>query len=152
MLSKFDVLPGTTDTGIDTDALSGWITRLRDLAATAHRGLIADQYIGHILAHSKPGSDGIWPSIPVRKQIEALRADSVERGIIIERFNMRGVHFRAAYGGGDDERAFAKQYYDYAASMNEWPRTQALLRSIARNWEADAGREDEQAEQRKRRS
>jgi hypothetical protein len=149
MLSKFDLLPGTSNAGIDTPALSAWIARLRDLAAAGRRSAITDQYIGHILAHSVRGNDGLWPSVPVREQIEALRSEHLERGICNERFNMRGPHFRAIYAGGDDERALAKQYYDYAADMTAWPRTQALLRSIARNWETDAARQDEWAEQRK---
>jgi hypothetical protein len=152
ILSKFDYFPGTTGTGIDTAALSSWISRLRDLATAGRRSAITDQYIGHILARSKMGDDGAWPSITVRDQIEALRSENVERGIAIERFNMRGAHFRAMYAGGDDERASAKQYNDYAATMTAWPRTQALLRSIARNWEVNAARQDEWAEQRKARS
>jgi hypothetical protein len=151
MLSKFDLLPGASNEGIDSTALSRWITRLRELAVAGHRSAITDQYIGHILAHSKVGEDGLWPSIPVRDQIEVLRSDNVEQGIRIERFNMRGPHFRAVYGGGDDERALASQYFGYAAAMTTWPRTQALLRSVAKNWEADAARQDEWAEQRKAR-
>ena len=149
MLSKFDLLPGASDTGVDTAALRSWIARLRELAVANHRSAITDQYIGHILAHSAPDKDGIWRGIAVREQIEALRSDHLEQGIRIERFNMRGVHFHARYGGGDEERSLATQYYDYAAAMTAWPRTQALLRSIAGNWEADAARQDEWSEQRK---
>jgi len=48
LLSKFDLLPGTSDTGIDTAALRSWIVRLRELAVAGHRCAITDQYIGHI--------------------------------------------------------------------------------------------------------
>ena len=68
---------------------------------------------------------------------------------MIERFNMRGAHFRSLYGGGEVERGFAAQFYGYAEKMAKWPRTHEMLLAIARNWEADARREDEWAEQRK---
>ena len=151
ILSKFALVPGANTEGIDTAALSRWIGRLRELAVAGHRGAISDEYIGHILAHSAPGNDGVWPSVPVRAQIESLRSDHLEQGIRIERFNMRGVHSRAVYAGGDEERALAKQYSDFAAVMTEWPRTQGLLFSISRDWEADAAWQDERAEQRKMR-
>ena len=67
---------------------------------------------------------------------------------MMERFNMRGAHFRSLYGGGEEERGFAAPFHGYSDKMAKWPRTQEMLRAIAKNWEADARREDEWAEQR----
>jgi len=152
ILSKFSHLPGMTPEGINPAVLSSWIARVRELAKKGRRADIADQYIGHILAYAPSDAHGVWPIDAVRDQIESLDSDEVEQGIRIERFNMRGAHTRAVYAGGDQERALARQYYDYAQTMDAWPRTQVLLRSIAKNWEADAMRQDEWAEQRKAKS
>ena len=48
----------------------------------------------------------------VRDEIERLSSSDAERAIQIERFNMRGVHSRGIYQGGDEERDFAKTAYD----------------------------------------
>jgi hypothetical protein len=149
LLSNFHLIPGQTTTGIDEAGLARWIDEVRKLATDGKRLSIADQYIGHILAHSPDGADEAWPAEAIRAQLERVRSDEMERGLMIERFNMRGPHFRSLYGGGDDERGFAAQFNGYANKMDKWPRTQEMLRAIARNWEADARREDERAEQRK---
>lgn len=149
LLSKFHLVPGQTAAGIDEAALTRWVDEVRKLAMEGKRLLLADQYIGHILAHSPNGSDDAWPAEAVRFQLERLRSDELERGLMMERFNMRGPHFRSLYGGGDEERGFAAQFKRYADKMAKWPRTQEMLRAIAKNWEADGRREDEWAEQRK---
>jgi hypothetical protein len=152
LLSEFDQIPGNSENGICVEKLTHWIDRVRELAVQNHRVAISDQYIGHVLAHAAIDKDGAWPAVAVRDEIERLRSEQLERGIAMERFNMRGVHYRSITGGGDQERALAKQYSDYAAAMSNWPRTQRLLRAIAGDWKRDAVREDEWAEQRKSRA
>ena len=149
ILSKFHSIPGMTDKGVDENALSAWIDRVLHLAKEGRRVAVAENYIGRLLAHSPNGNDEAWPAEAVRVQLERLRSDEAERGMIMEKFNMRGAHFRSLYGGGDEERGFAAQYNGYADKMAKWPRTQEMLRAMAKNWEADARREDEWAEQRK---
>jgi len=149
ILSKFHLIPGQHDSGIDEAVLTTWIDRVRQLAVDGKRVALTDQYIGHILAHSPMGADGAWPAEAIRVQIERVRSEEMERGLMIERFNMRGAHYRSLYGGGEEERGFAQQYRGYADKMANWPRTQELLKAIAENWDADARREDEWAEQRK---
>jgi hypothetical protein len=149
ILSNFHTIPGQRSDGIDEGVLTAWIDQVRQLAINAKRLAITDQYIGHILAHSPFGADGAWPAEAIRGQLERVRSEELERGLMIEKFNMRGVHFRDPNGGGSEERTFAAQYRDYADKTARWPRTQGMLRKIANNWEADARREDEWAEQRK---
>ena len=149
ILSNFHTIPGQGPAGIDEGVLTSWIDQVRQLAVEAQRVAITNQYVGHILAHSPHGADGVWPAEAIRVQIERLRSQELENGLMIEKYNMRGAHFRDPNGGGAEERAFAAQYRDYANKTGRWPRTQAMLRAIADNWEADARREDEWAEQRK---
>ena len=73
----------------------------------------------------------------------------MERGLMMERFNMRGAHFRSLYGGGEEERGFAAQFNGYAEKMAKWPRTQEMLRAIAKNWEGGGRRGGEWAESRR---
>jgi hypothetical protein len=152
LLSKFTQLPGQNGDEMEVGVLSRWIDRVRELGAETGRVEITDQYLGHVLAHAVRDVDGNWPHRAVREQIERLRSSELERGIQIERFNMRGPHWRALYDGGKQERALAAEYYRSADLMAPWPRTAALLKAIARNWEVDGEREDVRANQRKLRS
>lgn len=149
ILSKAHCIPGRNDEGIDETVLAHWIDQVRQLALEGKRLALVDQYIGHILAYAPVGADGAWPAEAVRAQLERVRSNEIERGIMIERFNMRGAHVRSLYGGGDEERRFAAEFTGYADQMGRWPRTQEMLKAIAENWEADARRQDEWAEQRK---
>ena len=94
----------------------------------------------------------MWPPEPVRDQIERLASDRIERAIQIERFNMRGSHFRGVYEGGDQERDLAKTNFDAAAVAAAWPRTGALLRAFARKWVEEATRGDVEAARRRLKS
>jgi hypothetical protein len=148
LLRSFATIPGGAGDQIDIGALTTWVHEVRRLAAEADRAQIADQYIGHLLAHSpNDPTDHAWPHSVVRKVIESLRSDDVERGIMIERFNMRGVVSKAVFEGGEQERALADQARAWAKSAASQPRTTAMLRKIAENWEEYAKAEDVRAEQ-----
>ena len=70
----------------------------------------------------------------------------LERGLQIERYNMRGVYRKALYEGGQQERELAEHYRDWARKMpGSHVRTRALLHAIAEHWEADATHADEEA-------
>ena len=96
--------------------------------------------------------DRSWPHRIVRDQIERLSSDEIEHAIQIERFNMRGVHGRGLFEGGDQERAFAKASFDAAQLSAAWPRTSALLRTIGKMWEENAKHADLDAAQRRLKS
>jgi len=124
---------------------------VRGRAAEKDRAVIADQKVGQILAHStEDPEDGGWPQQVVRNVIERMASHQIERGLMLERFNMRGVYSKALYEGGDQERALASQYRDWARlSHSRWPRMARVLESIAEQWEEHGRREDERAEQQK---
>lgn len=152
VLSHFSLLPGLGPEGIDRAALTTWIDEVRRLGVETDLADVTDSYIGRVLAHAEAGADKVWPPEPVREQIERLSSAEIERSIQMERFNMRGAHFRGVYEGGSEERDFAKTSYEAAAALSAWPKTAELLRSIGRMWEADAKREDIEAAQRRLRS
>lgn len=92
--------------------------------------------------------DQAWPHEAVRNVIEALASTEVERGISIERVNMRGVYSKMPDEGGDQEPALASQSREWAAKTFASVRTSALLLFIAIGWEAEAERADVAAAQR----
>jgi hypothetical protein len=152
LLSHFSHLPGQGPEGIDGATLTAWIDEVRRLGVETDRAEITDSYVGRVLAHAPPDAAGVWPPQAVGAEIERLASDRIERAIQMERFNMRGAHFRGVYDGGDPERALAKPYYEAAAVIAAWPRTAALLRAIGKMWDQEGKREDIEAAQRRLKS
>lgn len=150
LLEGMEQIPGRRgESQIDEEVLLRWINAVREKAVEVDRAALADQKIGQILAHaSEDHEDGGWPHRVVRNVIEWLMAEHIDRGLMIERYNMRGVFTKSLYEGGAQERDLASQYRGWAdISRSQWPRMAGVLETIAQDWENQARREDMKAEQ-----
>jgi hypothetical protein len=147
LLSEFKTVPGVSDGKFDVEKLTVWIMEVRRIATENDRPTMADEYVGKVLTHTPPDSDGMWPDQRVAALIEKLGSDKIEQGISIERFNMRGMTVRGPYEGGDQERGLVTQIRGWANARKSFPRTFSLLTHIAESWESEAEREDERARQ-----
>jgi hypothetical protein len=148
LLTSIRLIPGQRDDDVDEQALLAWCTEVRRIAVEVDRENITDQRLGALLAHAPSSkNDNAWPHESVRSAIEKLASDEVERGLSIERFNMRGVYGKAIGEGGDQERALAAQYREWANAMPGWPRAAAMLMQISESWLRDAERADLSAQQ-----
>lgn len=137
-------VPGDKKGVIDGEALDAWVNGMIDEGQKAKLTKIVPMYIGRVLAHAET-PDGIWPPVAVARTIERLNSDDVESSIAIERANMRGVYMKDMFEGGAQERDLAKQYRDWSKAHAAHPRVKNMLASIAKQWEADAKRADEEA-------
>jgi hypothetical protein len=148
LLQSIKTVPGFLPEGPDVDYLRSWVSQVRMLAKEKDREVITDQQIGQILAYAPADNeDGAWPTRRVRDVIEELAAGEIEKGIAICRFNQRGGFSKALYDGGQQERALAQQYRTWAEVVaRNWPRTSALLRLVAEDWDYHAQRADSEAE------
>ena len=149
LLDEWKIVPGSTDRmgAVDSEGLAAWVEVARNLARDAGRGEIADIQIGKVLAHARGDDDETWPTRPVRDLIERLASPELEDGFGIEIYNSRGPTSRAPLAGGEQERTLVKRYDDLSARVRDgWPRTAAVLSSIARGYEREARRHDEEAE------
>ena len=147
LLSECHTVPALKNGDIDIAELNRWIGRVRELAAMHDRTVIANEYIGHILAYAPPDKDGGWPHRAVREAIEGLASSDVERGIKVERFNMRGTTVRGSFEGGAQERVLAATVRSWSKITTNWPRTSKLLEEMAQDWEYHAAQEDLRAKQ-----
>lgn len=147
LLKAFHAVPGTNSDGlIDGAVLKDWVVKARTLASARDRTDIVDECIGQLLAHSQPAPEsGVWPQPAVASLLDEIASDALDHGMEIERFNMRGVHWRGIGEGGDQERALAATYRGWAGQTSS-PRTTEMLERIARGWDADACRADVRAE------
>lgn len=148
LLSSFHRVPGCDGSDVNFPELVTWTNEVRRLAAEADRAQIADQYIGHVLAHGpNDPSDQAWPHRAIRDLIELIASDDLEIGMRTERFNMRGAWTKAVYEGGGQERALADQARTWAKASVAHPRTSAMLNTIAAVWESSAEEADVRARQ-----
>lgn len=140
-------LPGLHDDGsVDAEHLTRWVRDARYELSEADRADIGDQEVGRVLAASPTGADGVWPAEPVRDLIESIGSREMELGFTVGVANDRGITSRGVFDGGQQERALASRYLEWAqATRSHWRRTSGLLRQLAEQYEADARREDAEA-------
>jgi hypothetical protein len=123
--------------------LEGWLKYVRDRARNLGRKEVADINIGCLLASEPAGNDGIWPGALARDAIERLKSDKVAEGAYVARINSRGAFWRG--NGGAEERRMAAEFRNWAAALQySHPFVSSrLLEVLAKSYENDAKRVDE---------
>ena len=144
VLQSWKLIPGLTlDATIDQMQLETWMERARSQCTAYHRVSGADLEIGRILSYSPSDSDGMWPHIAIRNLLENLNNKVIEKSIENRICYNRGVTVRSLGEGGQQEEDLANKYIRWSVAMNiKWPRTAALLRSIAETFSGMAKNQD----------
>jgi hypothetical protein len=148
LLDEWAVPPGLQDDGhVDSASLSQWVSRALPLLREAERLTVGELAIGSVLARApKDPGDG-WPGRAIRDLFQELRSEKLESGFGMAVLNSRGPTSRSLEDGGEQERALVAKYRSDAEQWEDvWPRTAALLRSLAEFYERDARGEDNAAE------
>ena len=150
LLQNAKRIPGTQEDGmIDSQELKDWIVEVLTLAKNFGRLVVCEHAIGHLLAKSKLGADGIWPSEPIREVLEEIGTKEIAVGMSIGLYNSRGAHWRAP--GGDQERELAAMYRGWSKTLAvNSSFTSRLLEEIAKTYDHDAEWHDTDANIRKR--
>jgi hypothetical protein len=79
--------------------------------------------------------------------IDNVNSEELNRGLITQVNNNRGVTSRGLLDGGAQERELADQYKQHAGAIRDlWPVTASVLDRIANGYLSDARREDLGAE------
>jgi hypothetical protein len=148
LLDTWDVIPGSTEDGIDSARLMAWVQEARVLAEGARRTAIADLELGEMLGRGAKGTP--WPPPAVCEVLEEINSDEIRRGFVLGVENRRGFTSRGLEDGGKQERGLAETYRAHAtALLDQWPHAAAVVNEIADDYERRARREDERAELRK---
>jgi len=144
VLDSWYLMPGIkTDGTLDEQELSDWVEVARKQCAETKHELGCYGRIGFMLAHAPTDPDGVWPHVAVRNLIERLNNETIDRCIRTEIYNSRGVVSRGLNDGGVQERGLAEKYKKMSdTTKTKWPRTSAILRSIAKSYENEAKRVD----------
>lgn len=129
---------------VDPSVLREWVLQARKLAQDAGRLRVCDSQIGQILSYTPPSPDGSWPCVEVRNLIEEIQSPQLENGFRVGKYNQRGVICRGK--GGKQEWDLVKHYRELAEKVrNIWPRTAGILDGLAKGYENEARKWDEQA-------
>jgi hypothetical protein len=148
LLHRWTVVPGSNpESGeINEHALIEWVDSARELLAEADRLDVGEAHIGQVFAHAKT-SEGAWPPLAVRNFLDSRSTDVINRNFVVGISNKRGVTSRGMTEGGDQERALATKYDNFATQItDEWPKTARLLRRVADGYRREAQQNDEEAQ------
>jgi hypothetical protein len=149
LLEGFKEIPGFSVKPPEKEMLEAWVSEVRKQAAEKDRLAIAEQTIGKLLAHAPEDSgDHLWPHMVIRQCLEDWRADEIERGIAIERFNMWRGGPRDPKAGGAPEHELVAEIRASGNRLEAWPRTRAVLLDLSRMWEEVAVAADLEMKQR----
>jgi len=147
LLSNWKQVPGVVNGALDAAALQEWVTNARQLCTKAGRADIGDDQIGKILAAAPADPDGTWPATPVRDVIEKIRSPYLEDGLFAGKRNLRGVTTRGMLDGGAQEKTLAEYFRRNARAVElKWPRTKDVLELLAKSYEGDGRRHDNEVE------
>jgi hypothetical protein len=148
LLADWVRLPGTLPDGsIDPAALASWVKFAREESKKIDRIEVCDIQIGQILACSLEDSDGSWPCVAVREVLEGVESAELGRGFSMAVDNNRGIVTKSLHEGGKQERDLAAKFGGLAGRVRtRWPRTAAILQSLAQGYENEAIAEDRRAE------
>ncbi|MGV2967167.1 hypothetical protein [Paenibacillus sp. AGC30] len=148
LLKSWRTLPGSRgDNSINKQELLDWVSNSLQATLDSGRGEYGAMYIGEVLSASILGEDGGWPHEAVRDVIEQFSDINIESAFTREVYNSRDFVTKQVYEGGLQEMKLADRYNEYARiSGVRWPRTTAILRSIADRYIREAQHEDMSAE------
>jgi hypothetical protein len=148
LLSSWDHVPGLQpDRQIDAKQLRDWLDEATRLLREASRYDAGMSHIGKMLVSAPPDADGSQPCEAVRDLLEDLQSEVIEEAFFIGVLNRRGVTSRRLEDGGTQEQELVRRHQtDAQRFADRWPRTAAILRSLAKNYENEARRDEESAE------
>lgn len=147
ILDEMHLIAGTrADRTIDPEVLRKWLQESRNLATMAGRRAVCDLTIGKIFAYAPKENEATWPTYAVCEAIEETRSRDLERGFSTGIYNKRGVVSKAYNEGGLQEYKLASQFREYARSLEgKYPRVASVLNEIAKRYEGEGRREDDNA-------
>lgn len=140
--------PGRDSNGnIDSDKFFRWIKKVRELANEHDRSEITDLTIGAWLSDWPFNKSlKVWPEFAIANLLDQDDCENIRRGFSTGVHNSRGISSRSPYDGGNQERTIANKFNSFAASWaNENPNVAAMIEDIAKSFEYDARRHDDDA-------
>ena len=152
LLRRISRVPGAGEDGkIDTGKLLAWVIEAQRLCAERGRAEIGDRYIGQLLSNAPAEEDGTWPCLPVCEAMQRIESPKIGEGFNLGVQNSRGAYVKAMNEGGEQERALAEKYRNWATRRAfDYPHVASVLESIAASYDRQATWEDDETSARNR--
>jgi len=151
LLDRLSRLPGTQSDGtLDMTFLRNWINAVRQLASECDRASICDVVLAELIVRSTRREDSDWPPLEVATLMEEIGTESFFRSFKTSIVNTRGVTTRGLDTGGEPERVQAERCRHLAEHAR--PASQKVAEAfleMAKHYEIDAKREDDEAHRRR---
>lgn len=151
LLEGMQRIPGQeTDGTVTKEKLAAWVDAVRKVSTELDRIEMCDVCLGKLLSHAPADADGVWPCEAVRDVMEDLQSQTLLDGAHTGLYNQRGAVWRGE--GGGQERDLAQKYrrWGEALRFTHPYLSSSLLMEMARTYEREAQRQDEQAGIRRR--
>jgi hypothetical protein len=148
LIDRLSRLPGTqSDGSLNITFLRNWTNEVRRLASECDRASICDVVLAELFVRSTRRRDGDWPPLEVATLMEEIGTESFFRSFKTSMVNTRGITTRDPFSGGDLERNEAdrcRHLAEYARSAS--PKLAEGFLAMAKHYEVDAKREDDEAQ------
>lgn len=123
-----------------------WVVRVRALAAQRGYTHALEIEMAEVIARAARSSDGTWPHPAVCETIEQFASERLDRLIGIAVQNGRGIVTKAAYEGGQQEKALAQTFKNQTDPLQiQFPRTARILNQLAEVYLDESQDEDNRA-------
>jgi len=146
MIHRGRGVPGKKSNGeIDSELFFSWINRVRDLAKEKDREAVTDLTVGAWLSDWPLNKNlECWPDPVIATLLDQDDCEDIRRGFHTGVHNSRGVTSRRPYEGGDQERIVAEEFRRFSIHWKDSkPILAAMIESIAKSYEFDAQRSDD---------
>ncbi|WP_111639114.1 hypothetical protein [Marinomonas shanghaiensis] len=139
-------VPGQLENNtIDESQFNSWVAETRKLGRDHDRETVTDTIIGEWISQCPHEQEDIWPCFSVCELLEDQDSDIIRRGFSTGVYNNRGVTSRAFSEGGRQERVLVDRYKGYADKVrSKYPTTARLLDELAKGYEYEANRQDDE--------
>ena len=148
LLKSWRKIPGLNENNVvDFEFLNDWINKVHEIAQSKRRLEVSESCIGKVLAYYPITEDESWPADEICEIIDNLNSKRLNEGFHVEIFNKDSFTSRAAFAGGDIERGKAARFNKLVElHRNKYPVVSGIFEILAKGYEAEAKRMDEQAE------
>lgn len=130
---------------IDENQFNEWITEARKIGRDHDCETKTDYTIGQWLSKCPAEEEGVWPCYLVCELLELSDAEEIRQGFVNGVRYKRGITSRTLDEGGRQEKLLSNKYRSYADKIrNTYSKTTILLENMAKDYEFDARRQDDE--------
>jgi hypothetical protein len=149
LLDNLNQIPGETNGIIDSNYLTKWVKKSRELAKNCARIGVCDSQIGHLFARcSSQTLEGQMPKVELMQIMEDMKSETILEGFYIGLINNRGITMRGSLEGGKQELDIATIYKQLAEQTSNYTNVSSIFDKLGAYYIEEAKEWDEKQHRR----